>query len=62
MFFSDEETEAMPVKSVHSSGNQEATIATLLNRTGLTLPGFFCVAGLKINVDIEKQSSVYICD
>ena len=38
---SDEETEAMPAKSVHRSGNQQATMVTLLNRTGRTLPGFF---------------------
>ena len=37
---SDEETEAMPAKSVHRSGNQQATMVTLLKRTGRTLPGF----------------------
>jgi len=40
MFFSDEETEAMPAKSVHRSGNQQVTMATLLNKTGRTLSGF----------------------
>jgi hypothetical protein len=36
---SDEETEAMPAKSVHRSGNQLVTIVTLLKRTRRTLPG-----------------------
>ena len=31
----------MPAKSVHRSGNQQATMITLLKRTGGTLPGFF---------------------
>ena len=30
----------MPAKSVHRSGNQQATMVTLLERTGRTLPGF----------------------
>jgi len=30
----------MPAKSVHRSGNQQATMVTLLKRTGRTLPGF----------------------
>ena len=37
---SDEETEAVPAKSVHRSGNQQATMVTLLKRTGRILPGF----------------------
>ena len=31
----------MPAKSVHRSGNQQATMVTLLKRTWRTLPGFF---------------------
>ena len=30
----------MPAKSVHRSENQQATMVTLLKRTGRTLPGF----------------------
>ena len=37
---SEEETEAKPAKSVHRCGNQQATMVTLLKRTGRTLPGF----------------------
>ena len=40
-YLCDEETEAMPAKSVHRSGNQQATMVTLLKRIGRTLPGFF---------------------
>ena len=37
---SDEETEAMPAKSVHRSGNQQATMVTIVKRTWRILPGF----------------------
>ena len=47
---SDEETEAMPAKSVHRSGNQQATMVTLF-RPGLTLPVFSYVLGFENRIE-----------
>ena len=55
-FRSDEETEAMPAKSVHRSGNQQATMVTILKRTGRTLPTFF-VLNYVINVKTSLSSA-----